>query len=340
MEYIRVPLTITNVYTAVDRDMYVSNMSTIPVNFIVTEPALVDSVQEKDLFASLGGSAGMVYIPHGKCLVATSISEDTEALIIISDSKSIVDSENREALDELITQVIRLSDRVSKNELDILDRKINYLVFLGKFEDTMLITHTSITKIINTIFEIQAKLIDFDRYVYHHSTKASIMEYDIARLKATGLNADTLQDLKLDMSSLRVALENVTRQVNQVLPDITDNIVNIKEVMDKHVTPMKTQLTKLNDDFTYINDAFVRLSTMDTLEELEAEYMDLIKTVPADMDGPLTEVKNMLVDIMLNKDKNVEQDTALETKIDYEDSVIMDPNAKKDELLAMLPKAN
>lgn len=278
---------------------------------ILLDTAVIDEPQKLEKYAlALGGTIPQVKVLPNEYLYARAMivpsedgseDENDSATIIVSDDKTTSNTLNalREYIDDVGTQVMRLSTRVTDNEIALINRGINYELLLRKLLYIDMVRHESVAQLTNQLIRISTRLFSAESYIFKLRTEFPSVKLRVDSLEnRMNSNEDSaVSKLKSQVAELFVQVDNIITKLNELVPKVEEGWGNYDKIITDEINPLKNDLSELTSSFNFLNNALVKFANTNTDDEINAAFAELLKQSSLEMEGPLTAMKNCILEL-------------------------------------------
>lgn len=206
---------------------------------------------------------------------------------------------------DLMVQLMRLADRVTENSIALIHHAIDRELLRREFMDSELKT--------------QEILASHQRQILLNVNRANTLEF-YAR-------------------NLRQAHDDLEEEVRKIKFDVQQDI-DISELQHT-VTVTTEKLESMDEDFNSISNALIKFKSPESSRDLDEEYEEYIKTIPAKMEEAVATIKALVAELNTATDTNTSQQDEIENKVGNADTVILDSDIevlKQLEVKPILPE--
>lgn len=303
-----------------DERKYLFNSSgtSIKIKFSDIETVPSDDVES----FTIGGLISKIRTKPNKYIFARACSTDLlgEAVLVSSDlpTEEAAISDYRDAMDVVVAEVFKLSQRVTTNELNFLKQKDNYYWFLRRFVRSHNENSSILSKIIGNIVSHRLSIFTAERWMAEHTKHHTKLEYDIEHLSFGKIEKE-LESIATKIIEVNTSTTNLASKLDEYIPRIEEAWSDYDDLVKEHIDPMKTTLDELHTEFLSLNNSLVKLGAKHTPEEIETVYEALFSKIPESMQASIATMKNMLVEISVSTHTNILQNTEIEGKVGRND---------------------
>ena len=222
--FIRVTNQWSEAFTPGDNDQYVVNISGYTVKMFLSATQINPSTITKEFF-TIGGNITQIKVDKGMYAYLTAVIADGEDTAVIADYEKMPLTDIEYLQDELeksINQIMRLSDRVTKTELNLVRNKINlkrftreWLHALASTDKYLADSSAQILSLMERVYAVEGTLNDLRADTEYHDK----VEY-----------SDVVRTFTSQANSTNLAITNINRQ----LLDIWDRLYIAERWMIEH----------------------------------------------------------------------------------------------------------
>lgn len=152
-----------------------------------------------------------------------------------------------------------------------------------------------------------------------------VLDAKIELINSTSITGVTAQ-LRASIANILTTVDNLVARMNVLVPKVDSLYANTAGGIKEALEPIQASITELHTDFTDLNNALVKMSSEKTVEEIRTSFDEVISTVADDIVGPITALRDILVDLAIINEKNEAQDVDLESALNVNDPVVMEPS--------------
>lgn len=226
---------------------YISNNSGTPVEFFLSSQyvanALPTTINAKTYVA--GGSIGTICV-NNQYLYARALTEsDDDIVSVIVSDKPTSDSEIEEQasrIDELLTEVIKLTQRVNEDELMNLRDRFSYFKLMRyivkqnlSFEQFLATLSTNQSLLFNKLLGVELFIINNKENLRKIENRLTKVETKLTELVGDDL-VRQINNLVIDMA-----------EVNAVIDGLTPILNDVNNVASEAIKPVSNTLSALNN---------------------------------------------------------------------------------------------
>ena len=315
--------------TPTDEVLYLFNSSGSPVKVILSdkqeETSGLDSTKYRPF--TIGGTIAQLHAPETYIYAKAMIPDSSEIVVATSDTRIDVNDQEgiKDDIDRLTVEVMRLSNRVTSNQIDQHKLIGHYRIFTSQMIYSHIWNSKALTRTTKQILYLHKRLFAAETYIHQHRKDWINLQYRLEDILNVGDVAKRLDELSTQASRTAVEVSNLTTRLNELVPRIEEAWADYDQLVKEHITPLTEKVDDLHEDFIALNNAITRLAEKHTPEEIELVFDEIIKQTSEEMVAPLTGLKNFLVELSIASIDNRRQDVELATKVDYSDNLDLFP---------------
>ena len=278
--FIRVTNQWSEAFTPGDNDQYVVNISGYTVKMFLSATQINPSTITKEFF-TIGGNITQIKVDKGMYAYLTAVIADGEDTAVIADYEKMPLTDIEYLQDELeksINQIMRLSDRVTKTELNLVRNKINlkrftreWLHALASTDKYLADSSAQILSLMERVYAVEGTLNDLRANTEYHDK----VEY-----------SDVVRTFTSQANSTNLAITNINRQ----LLDIWDRLYIAERWMIEHGA--KYDALKMAVDIITQNGTG-NSSTDSSIVEAIAAIVNRMNVVETGLRAANTEIDNL-----------------------------------------------
>lgn len=339
IDYLSVDRTWKLLFEPQEGPRYLKNTSGKAIRVIFSPtPVDVSSITEDSHYFTIGGSISTLMVPARNYIYARANFKDNESdesgetgesgesgetgettkpYITITDYKPTSGSGgggssapaeaevSMQFVTDLMVQLMKLADRVTENSIALIHHAIDRELLRREFMDSELKT--------------QEILASHQRQILLNVNRANTLEF-YAR-------------------NLRQAHDDLEEEVRKIKFDVQQDI-DISELQHT-VTVTTEKLESMDEDFNSISNALIKFKSPESSRDLDEEYEEYIKTIPAKMEEAVATIKALVAELNTATDTNTSQQDEIENKVGNADTVILDSDIevlKQLEVKPILPE--
>ena len=278
--FIRVTNQWSEAFTPGDNDQYVVNISGYTVKMFLSATQINPSTITKEFF-TIGGNITQIKVDKGMYAYLTAVIADGEDTAVIADYEKMPLTDIEYLQDELeksINQIMRLSDRVTKTELNLVRNKINlkrftreWLHALASTDKYLADSSAQILSLMERVYAVEGTLNDLRADTEYHDK----VEY-----------SDVVRTFTSQANSTNLAITNINRQ----LLDIWDRLYIAERWMIEHGA--KYDALKMAVDII-IQNGTGNSGTDSSIVEAIAAIVNRMNVVETGLRAANTEIDNL-----------------------------------------------
>ena len=308
--YLRVANSWLKLFSPSGNRRYMANTSGLTIRMLLSDTELDPTaiVDEDVHYFTVGGNIGQIVADNTKYVYAKAVVEDPVVQgTLVTDTESIIDDDlvsMRDSIEYLTLQLMKLSKRVTKQEMKSIDHGVDYELFIRQFLDTTAHQHIQISAIHKHIATIWEELLMAEKFIQRHRVEYAALREMIDNIR----NNDSVAGLRAELTLMRTDIISILGNYNDVVEDITDirndlGTTNQKydNLLNDEISPLKRKLTELMNKLATLNNALASLNVNYTPEQINEMFDDFILTVPADMTATVTAIRDDILAILNNQ---------------------------------------
>ena len=278
--FIRVTNQWSEAFTPGDNDQYVVNISGYTVKMFLSATQINPSTITKEFF-TIGGNITQIKVDKGMYAYLTAVIADGEDTAVIADYEKMPLTDIEYLQDELeksINQIMRLSDRVTKTELNLVRNKINlkrftreWLHALASTDKYLADSSAQILSLMERVYTVEGTLNDLRADTEYHDK----VEY-----------SDVVRTFTSQANSTNLAITNI----NQQLLDIWDRLYVAERWMIEHGAKYDALKTAVD---IIIQNGTGNSSTDSSIVEAIAAIVNRMNVVETGLRAANTEIDNL-----------------------------------------------
>ena len=278
--FIRVTNQWSEAFTPGDNDQYVVNISGYTVKMFLSATQINPSTITKEFF-TIGGNITQIKVDKGMYAYLTAVIADGEDTAVIADYEKMPLTDIEYLQDELeksINQIMRLSDRVTKTELNLVRNKINlkrftreWLHALASTDKYLADSSAQILSLMERVYAVEGTLNDLRADTEYHDK----VEY-----------SDVVRTFTSQANSTNLAITNINRQ----LLDIWDRLYIAERWMIEHGAKYDALKTAVD---IIIQNGTGNSSTDSSIVEAIAAIVNRMNVVETGLRAANTEIDNL-----------------------------------------------
>ena len=278
--FIRVTNQWSEAFTPGDNDQYVVNISGYTVKMFLSATQINPSTITKEFF-TIGGNITQIKVDKGMYAYLTAVIADGEDTAVIADYEKMPLTDIEYLQDELeksINQIMRLSDRVTKTELNLVRNKINlkrftreWLHALASTDKYLADSSAQILSLMERVYAVEGTLNDLRADTEYHDK----VEY-----------SDVVRTFTSQANSTNLAITNINRQ----LLDIWDRLYIAERWMIEHGAKYDALKTAVD---IIIQNGTGNSGTDSSIVEAIAAIVNRMNVVETGLRAANTEIDNL-----------------------------------------------
>ena len=278
--FIRVTNQWSEAFTPGDNDQYVVNISGYTVKMFLSATQINPSTITKEFF-TIGGNITQIKVDKGMYAYLTAVIADGEDTAVIADYEKMPLTDIEYLQDELeksINQIMRLSDRVTKTELNLVRNKINlkrftreWLHALASTDKYLADSSAQILSLMERVYAVEGTLNDLRADTEYHDK----VEY-----------SDVVRTFTSQANSTNLAITNINRQ----LLDIWDRLYIAERWMIEHGAKYDALKTAVD---IIIQNGTGNSNTDSSIVEAIAAIVNRMNVVETGLRAANTEIDNL-----------------------------------------------
>ena len=314
-QYIRVGTEWAELFDPQTDPTYLLNASGTSIQFWFSQAKITDFTAIQHPF-TVGGLISQAVAPAGSFIYAKALKESVIGdTVVVADDKKINTAEAddvREELDMLGVQVMRLSQRVSNEEIRMENHMLSYTLFLREFFDNAGSTQSSIISLSTQMMRLNMRIFAAERFIQAYRRQYNNLLFRIDDIETGGAINKKVDKMATELNTVMATSNNINAKLNDLIPRIEEAWSDYDQLVKEHVEPLKEEVKVLSTDFTSLNNAMVKFVSANTPEAIEREFLKLIASASDEMVGPITSLKNSLVELAIATRTNEEQSRQIE----------------------------
>lgn len=305
--YLRVANSWLKLFSPSGNRRYMANTSGLTIRMLITDSELDPSViNDNEIhYFTVGGNVGQIVADNTKYVYARAITDDpTVQGTLVTDTENIIDDDLisvRNSVEFLTVQLMKLSKRVTKQELKSVDHGVDYELFVRQFLDTTAHQHIQISAIHKHIATIWEELLLAEKFIQRHRVEYDTMREMIDNIRntdpAAGLKAD-VEIIKTDIINILSNYANVTNTITEIQNDISATDQKYDNLLNDEISPIRSKVYELMNKLATLNNALAALNVNYTSDQINEMFDDFITTVPTDMVSVVTAIRDDILAIL------------------------------------------
>ena len=311
--YLRVANSWLKLFSPSGNRRYMANTSGLTIRMFITDSELDPSViNDNEIhYFTVGGNVGQIVADNTKYVYARAVVDDpTIQGTLITDTENIIDDDLisvRNSVEFLTVQLMKLSKRVTKQELKSIDHGVDYELFVRQFLDTTAHQHIQISAIHKHIATIWEELLLAEKFIQRHRVEYDTIREMIDNIRNTDANAGLRADvelLKTDIINILSNYANVTDTIAEIQNDISTTDQKYDNLLNDEISPIRSKVYELMNKLATLNNALAALNVNYTSDQINEMFDDFITTVSPDMVNTVTAIRDDILAILDRSDGN------------------------------------
>lgn len=308
--YLRVANSWLRLFTPSGNARYIANTSGLTIRLLFSNTPLdVVNINDDNVhYFTVGGNIGQIVAENTKYVYARAVTDDPVIQgTLITDTESIVDddlTEVRDSVEFLSVQLMKLSSRVSKQEIKAIDHGVDYELFVRQFLDTTAHQHMQISAIHKHIATIWEELLLAEKFIQNHRVEYAALREMIDNIRSSdeGNIRAEVELIKADIVNILSNYADVTDAITDIRNDLSTTDQKYDNLLNDEISPLRRKITELMNKLATLNNALATLTVDHTAEEINALFDDFIVTAPADMVPVVTAIRDDIIAIVSRGD--------------------------------------
>ena len=305
--YLRVANSWLKLFSPSGNRRYMANTSGLTIRMFITDNELDPSVinDNEVHYFTVGGNIGQIVADNTKYVYAKAVTDDpTIQGTLVTDTENIIDDELisvRDSVEFLTVQLMKLSKRVTKQELKSVDHGIDYELFVRQFLDTTAHQHIQISAIHKHIATIWEELLLAEKFIQRHRVEYDTIREMIDNIRNTDSNAGLKADveiIKTDIINILSNYADITKTIAEMQDDISATDQKYDNLLNDEISPIRKKVYELMNKLATLNNALAALNVNYTPDQINEMFDDFITTVPADMVNTVTAIRDDVLAIL------------------------------------------
>lgn len=308
--YLRVANSWLRLFTPSGNARYIANTSGLTIRLLFSNTPLdVANINDDNVhYFTVGGNIGQIVAENTKYVYARAVTDDPVMQgTLITDTESIVDddlTDVRDSIEFLTVQLMKLSGRVSKQEIKSIDHGVDYELFVRQFLDTTAHQHMQISAIHKHIATIWEELLLAEKFIQNHRVEYAALREMIDNIRSSNegnLRAE-VELIKADIVNILSNYADVTDAITDIRNDLSVTDQKYDNLLNDEISPLRRKITELMNKLATLNNALATLTVDHTAEEINALFDDFVVTAPADMVPVVTAIRDDIIAIVSRGD--------------------------------------
>lgn len=308
--YLRVANSWLRLFTPSGNARYIANTSGLTIRLLFSNTPLdVVNINDDNVhYFTVGGNIGQIVAENTKYVYARAVTDDPVIQgTLITDTESIIDddlTEVRDSVEFLSVQLMKLSNRVSKQEIKTIDHGVDYELFVRQFLDTTAHQHMQISAIHKHIATIWEELLLAEKFIQNHRVEYAALREMIDNIRSSdeGNIRAEVELIKADIVNILSNYADVTDAIADIRNDLSTTDQKYDNLLNDEISPLRRKITELMNKLATLNNALATLTVDHTAEEINALFDDFIVTAPADMVPVVTAIRDDIIAIVSRGD--------------------------------------
>lgn len=305
--YLRVANSWLKLFSPSGNRRYMANTSGLTIRMFITDNELDPSVinDNEVHYFTVGGNIGQIVADNTKYVYAKAVTDDpTIQGTLVTDTENIIDDELisvRDSVEFLTVQLMKLSKRVTKQELKSVDHGIDYELFVRQFLDTTAHQHIQISAIHKHIATIWEELLLAEKFIQRHRVEYDTIREMIDNIHNTDSNAGLKADveiIKTDIINILSNYADITKTIAEMQDDISATDQKYDNLLNDEISPIRKKVYELMNKLATLNNALAALNVNYTPDQINEMFDDFITTVPTDMVNTVTAIRDDVLAIL------------------------------------------
>ena len=327
-QFLRVSTKWTKLAEATDSSLFFLNVAGTTVQIQLTE----EEVTGYSTFThphSVGGCISQLKAPKGTFVYARARTDDPlgEGVLVMDNQRvNLLDVDNYRAdIDKLTVQILKLTQRTTATELADVNHHVEYILALRELGDVN--TKLSIfgMTLQNQILKLNKRLFAAERLVREYQVKFGDLDFRIESINNDSVSGVTAA-LKASVGNVMTTVGNLVTRMNNIAPKVDALYASTTGGIKEALEPVQASISEIHTDFTDLNNALVKMSSENSVDEINTSFNQIISTVSDNMVGPIQALRNVLVDLAIVNEKNEIQDTELDNTLGADSTLIIEPS--------------
>ena len=249
--YLRVANSWLKLFSPSGNRRYMANTSGLTIRMLIADDELDPStINDNEVhYFTVGGNVGQIVADNTKYVYARAVIDDpTIQGTLVTDTENILDDDLvsvRNSVEFLTLQLMKLSKRVTKQELKSVDHGVDYELFVRQFLDTTAHQHIQISAIHKHIATIWEELLLAEKFIQRHRVEYDTMREMIDNIRntdpAAGLRVD-VEIMKTDIINILSNYANVTNTITEIQNDISATDQKYDNLLNDEISPIRSKV--------------------------------------------------------------------------------------------------
>ena len=273
--YLRVANSWLKLFSPSGNRRYMANTSGLTIRMLIADDELDPStINDNEVhYFTVGGNVGQIVADNTKYVYARAVIDDpTIQGTLVTDTENILDDDLvsvRNSVEFLTLQLMKLSKRVTKQELKSVDHGVDYEIFVRQFLDTTAHQHIQISAIHKHIATMWEELLLAEKFIQRHRVEYDTMREMIDNIRntdpAAGLRVD-VEIMKTDIINILSNYANVTNTITEIQNDISATDQKYDNLLNDEISPIRSKVYELMNKLATLNNALAALNVNYTSE--------------------------------------------------------------------------
>lgn len=317
--YLRVANSWLKLFSPSGNRRYMANTSGLTIRMFIADSELDPSIinDNEVHYFTVGGNIGQIVADNTKYVYAKAVTDDpTIQGTLVTDTENIIDDELisvRDSVEFLTVQLMKLSKRVTKQELKSVDHGIDYELFVRQFLDTTAHQHIQISAIHKHIATIWEELLLAEKFIQRHRVEYDTIREMIDNIRNTDSNAGLKADveiIKTDIINILSNYADITKTIAEMQDDISATDQKYDNLLNDEISPIRKKVYELMNKLATLNNALAALNVNYTPDQINEMFDDFITTVPTDMVNTVTAIRDDVLAILDRSGSNGDLSTS------------------------------
>lgn len=286
-----------------EEDTYIANLTGSTILAQLSTEKMENPAATETYALAIGGTLPQLKVTKDQYLYARSLADEDESATVIADGKRVdmADIEDVKVdISSLAVEIMKLTNRVSRNEVELAQRDISYTLLRRELLHDGLIRDGRTAALSSNVLSLAMRLFAAETLIYKFRNEYpnTIFRLEALEHQLSEENEDNpLTALEIQISALSNQINNLTFRVNELVPKVEEGWQDYDKLVKEQIEPLKDSVDVLSDDFDSLNNSLVQLAAKYTDEEINTVFDRIIRDVSEDMIGPITALKNLIIDI-------------------------------------------
>ena len=325
--YLRATETWTELFSPREDAAYMVNLSGTSVKVIYSTIQLVDPTEfdeaEKHCFV-IGGTISQIKCPPNTYVYAKAKqshpSPDGSSVIIVAHNSRInpdvVTGANAD-VESLALQIVALTERVTKDELSMVDHDINYQKLLRQYLLSHLSDQEDITRCYGFLLRQNRRLVAAEAAFAKWRRDYAGVNKHLAAIINASYDMQVVNNLSGSVIKYMREVESLNKKVDKLLS------VSVTDEEASTIKNSAATLKAVDQGFTNMNNSLQALVNANEDELAKTKEELISKLDKKEFIDTVNALYNLIDRVRKNTEVNDNQETDLITKVDYSDAVIV-----------------